>query len=121
MMKITAPLFLAAALIAAPVLAQTAAVESALESGAVGEQADGYMGFVRAPSPDLRREVEAINIKRREGYTQVAQARNVPIEAFAASIGCKTLGGLRSGRAYSIAPGVWAMKSGEITLPAHCG
>lgn len=121
MMKIATPLIAAIALIATPVLAQTAAVEAALESGAVGEQADGYMGFVRAPTPDLRREVEAINIKRREGYTQVAQSKNVPIEAFAASIGCKTLSGLRSGRAYSIGGGVWATKSGPITLPAHCG
>ncbi len=121
MMKIATPLIAAVALIAAPVLAQSAGVEAALESGAVGEQADGYMGFVRPPSPELRREVEAINIKRREGYTQVAQAKNVPIEAFATSIGCKTLSGLRNGRAYSVAPGVWATKNGSIMLPAVCG
>lgn len=110
-------------LVAVPALAQMdAQVEAALSAGAVGEQADGYMGFVRAPAPDIKAKVDAINIKRREGYTQVAQSKNVPIEAFAASIGCRTLGSLRSGRAYSVARGVWAVKAdGPITLPPQCG
>ncbi len=96
-------------------------VEAALQSGAVGEQADGYLGFPRAPSAALKAKVDAINIKRRQGYTEVAQTKNVPIEAFAASIGCHTLGGLRQGRAYSIG-GAWAVKgAGPITLPRQCG
>ena len=109
-------------LAAAPALAQMSAdVEAALSSGAVGEQADGYLGFARAPSPGLKAEVDAINIKRRQGYTQVAQARNVPIEAFAASIGCHTLSTLKQGRSYNIG-GAWAVKgAGPITLPAQCG
>ena len=37
------------------------------------------------------------------------------------SIGCRTLSGLRSGRAYNIG-GTWAVKgSGAIALPAQCG
>ena len=109
-------------LAAAPALAQmSAGVEAALASGAVGEQADGYLGFARPPAPGLKAEVDAINIKRRQGYTQVAQAKNVPIEAFAVSIGCHTLANLRSGRSYSIG-GAWAVKgSAPITLPSQCG
>ncbi len=105
------------------VLAQMdAEVENAIASGAVGEQADGYMGFPRPPASGLKAKVDAINIKRREGYTQVAQAKNVPIEAFAASIGCKTLAGLKVGRSYSVAKGVWATKgTAPITLPSQCG
>ena len=96
-------------------------VEAALSTGTVGEQADGYLGFARAPSPGLKAKVEAINIKRRQGYTQVAQAKNVPIEAFAASIGCHTLAGLKQGRAYNLG-GAWAVKGASpITLPAQCG
>jgi uncharacterized protein YdbL (DUF1318 family) len=122
-LTVSAAAGLALALAAVPALAQMdAQVEAALSAGAVGEQADGYMGFVRAPAPDLKAKVDAINIKRREGYTQVAQSKNVPIEAFAASIGCRTLGSLRSGRAYSVARGVWAVKSdAPIALPAQCG
>jgi uncharacterized protein len=113
---------LAGVLAVAPVAAQMdSEVESALESGAVGEQADGYLGLTRSAGPDLKAKVEAINIKRRQGYTQVAQAKNVPIEAFAASIGCRTLSGLKAGRAYSIG-GAWAVKgAGPISLPAQCG
>ncbi len=105
-----------------PVAAQMdAEVAGALESGAVGEQADGYLGFPRPAAGDLRAKVEAINIKRREGYTHIAQAKNVPIEAFAASIGCHTLASLKGGRAYNIG-GAWAVKgAGPIALPAQCG
>ncbi|HWI84718.1 MAG TPA: YdbL family protein [Sphingomonas sp.] len=115
--------FAALSLLAAiPATAQMSApVEAALGSGAVGEQADGYLGFARPPSPELRKEVDAINIKRRQGYTQVAQAKNVPIEAFAASIGCRTLAALKPGRAYNLG-GAWAVKgSAPITLPSQCG
>lgn len=109
-------------LVAMPAAAQmSAAVDAALASGAVGEQADGYLGFVRAPTPALKAEVDAINIKRRQGYTQVAQAKNVPIEAFAVSIGCRTLAGLKAGRAYNVG-GAWAVKgSAPIALPSQCG
>jgi len=112
------------ALIAAvPAIAQMdSEVETAMNAGAVGEQADGYLGFVRPPSPTLKAKVDAINIKRREGYTQVAQSKNVPIEAFAASIGCKTLSNIRAGRAYSITRGVWATKTdAPVKLPPQCG
>ncbi|PZU07973.1 YdbL family protein [Sphingomonas sp.] len=106
---------------AAPALAQMdGEVEAALDAGTVGEQADGYLGFARAPVGGLKAKVDAINIKRRQGYTQVAQSKNVPIEAFAASIGCRTLAGLKAGRAYNIG-GAWAVKTGPITLPPQCG
>ena len=120
-----ASLVLGLALAIAPAsvaLAQSGEVAAALASGQVGEQADGYLGFVKAPSSALKSEVDAINIKRREAYTQVAQQKNVPIEAFAASIGCTTLSGLKPGRAYSVARGVWATKgAGPVTLPQACG
>ena len=103
-------------------LAQDSEIDGALSSGIVGEQADGYLGFAKPPSAEIKARVDAINIKRREAYTKVAQTKNVPIEAFAVSIGCNTLSGLRSGRAYSIAKGVWATKgAAPVTLPAQCG
>lgn len=124
----TSSLFLALAGVAlalgttSAALAQDAEVDGALASGIVGEQADGYLGFAKPPSPAIKAKVDAINIKRREAYTKVAQAKNVPIEAFAVSIGCNTLSGLRSGRAYSIAKGVWATKgAAPVTLPPQCG
>jgi uncharacterized protein YdbL (DUF1318 family) len=107
----------------APALAQMdGEVEAAMASGTVGEQADGYLGFAKAPGGALKAKVDAINIKRREAYTKVAQTKNVPIEAFAASIGCQTLGGLKPGRVYSVSKGVWATKgAAPIALPSQCG
>jgi len=109
-------------LAAAPAAAQMdSEVEAALNAGTVGEQADGYLGFARPPSAGLKAKVDAINIKRRQGYTQVAQSKNVPIEAFAASIGCHTLSVLKQGRAYNIG-GAWAVKgAAPIQLPSQCG
>jgi len=109
-------------LAAMPAAAQmSASVEAALASGAVGEQADGYLGFARPPAAALKAEVDAINIKRRQGYTQVAQTKNVPIEAFAVSIGCTTLAKLKPGRAYNVG-GAWAVKgNAPIALPSQCG
>lgn len=99
-----------------------AEVEQAMEQGSVGEQADGYLGFAKAPSATLKAKVDAINIKRRQAYTRVAQDKNVPIEAFAASIGCTTLGRLQQGRVYSVSKGVWATKgAAPIALPGQCG
>jgi uncharacterized protein len=117
-----AALSVAVMLAAAPAHAQMdSEVEAALDAGTVGEQADGYLGFARPPGGTLKAKVDAVNIKRRQGYTQVAQTRNVPIEAFAASIGCRTLSTLKQGRAYNIG-GTWAVKgSGAIALPEQCG
>ena len=108
---------------AAPVLAQMdGEVEAAMASGTVGEQADGYLGFAKAPGGTLKAKVDAINIKRREAFTKLAQQKNVPIEAFAASVGCQTLGGLKSGRVYSVSKGVWATKgAAPVQLPSQCG
>ncbi|WP_419825649.1 YdbL family protein [Sphingomonas sp.] len=111
----------AAFALAGAATAQSGAVAAGLDSGAVGEQVDGYLGFPKPPSGALKAEVDAINIKRRQVYTQAAQGKNVSIEEFAISAGCSTIGKLRDGRAYSVAPGVWATKSGTAKLPATCG
>ncbi len=104
-------------------LAQSAGLSSALAAGQVGEQADGYMGFRDAPSATLRDEVDAINIKRRAAYTQLASQRGVTVKDVAASVGCETLKGrVQQGRAYLLPDGIWRVKGAEpIALPAYCG
>ena len=71
--------------------AQTNSVSSALADGRVGEQADGYLGFPEGPSDALRNEVDAINIKRRAAYTDLAMQRGVTVKDVAATVGCETL------------------------------
>ena len=123
MMKLSNIIALAAALaVAAPVLAADPVVESALSSGTVGEQWDGYLGFVSAPSADLKAAVDAINIKRRAGYTQIAAARNVTVDQFAQTTACSTLRAVKPGQAYKLKDGGWRKRQGsESITPDYCG
>lgn len=123
MMRI-ANLFLAVAalVLAAPVLAADPVVEQALASGGIGEQWDGYLGFVTAPSPALKAAVDAINIKRRAAYTQVAAARNVTVEQFAQTTACSTLRAVKPGQAYKLKDGGWRRRQGSAPItPDYCG
>jgi len=48
--------------------------------GLIGEQADGYVGFVTQNVPaDVRRLVEEVNAKRRAGYQQIAAKQGTPV------------------------------------------
>lgn len=122
-----AALMLGAVLIAgtlatAPVSAQTADVAAALANGTVGEQSDGYLGIAGTVSAEIRSGVEAINIKRRAAYTDLAAKRGVTVADMAAATGCQTLAGrVKAGQAYRIAGGAWQVKgAGPIALPGYC-
>jgi uncharacterized protein YdbL (DUF1318 family) len=107
----------------APVLAQSSLVSAALANGQVGEQADGYLGFRDNPSEALRAEVDAINIKRRAAYTQLAGQRGVTVKDVGATVGCETLKSrVAVGRTYLLPDGLWRVKGAEpIALPPYCG
>jgi uncharacterized protein YdbL (DUF1318 family) len=70
-------LLLLVALLAAPSVAQTPAVNGARASGAVGERYDGYMGVAAPVSGALRSQVATINIKRRSLYSNLAASKGV--------------------------------------------
>ena len=123
-MKTVSKIFLglmAVGIAAAPVLAAEPVVEAALSSGAIGEQWDGYLGFVKAPSPDLKAAVDAINIKRRAGYTSIAAQRNVTVDQFAQTTACSTLRGVKAGQAYKLQDGGWRTRGSENIAPDYCG
>jgi uncharacterized protein YdbL (DUF1318 family) len=112
----------AALAVAAPALAADPVVEQALSAGKVGEQWDGYLGFVSPPSGDLKAAVDAINIKRRAGYTQVAAARNVTVDQFAQTTACQTLRAVKPGQVYKLKDGGWQTRKGsESITPDYCG
>lgn len=100
----------AALALAAPALAQGAAVTAALDAGTVGERADGYLGIAGSVSADVRAQVDQINIKRRALYTQRAAERGVSVEEIAAATGCQTLKRVSPGRAYSLDGGSWRVR-----------
>lgn len=102
--------------------AQSGAVVAAIGAGAVGEQADGYLGIRQSVSPAVRAEVDQINIKRRAAYTDLAAKRGVTVQDVAASVGCQTLQSrVGEGQAYMLRDGQWRVRKGAIILPDYCG
>src|SRR5215207_9383434 len=70
--------FLAALALAAPGQAQSpGAIIAAEQAGLIGERYDGYLGYVIAPPPGLRRQVDAVNIRRRTLYYNLAVTKGV--------------------------------------------
>ena len=106
----------------APARAQSGAVAAAMAEGAVGEQADGYLGIAGSVSATVRSEVESINIKRRAVYTDLAGKRGVTVQDVAAATGCQTLANrVKQGQVYRIGAGPWQTKgAGPIALPSYC-
>jgi uncharacterized protein len=103
--------------------AQVSAIAAAIDAGTIGEQADGYLGVRGNVTAAIRSEVEAINIKRRAGYTQLAEQRGVTVKDVAAAVGCKTLANrVGAGEAYMLRDGVWRVRNGNapIDLPDYC-
>jgi len=110
------------ALGAAPASAQDAVISAAKAAGTVGEQADGYLGIKGTVSGDVRSAVDALNIKRRAAYTDLAAKRGVTVQDMAAVTGCQTLASrVSQGQIYRIGAGNWQTKgAGAIALPDYC-
>jgi uncharacterized protein YdbL (DUF1318 family) len=101
--------------------AQGSEVAAAMAAGTVGEQADGYLGIAGTVGADVRSGVEAINIKRRAAYTDLASKRGVTVQDMAAATGCQTLGRVKPGQMYRIGAGPWQKKGADaIALPGYC-
>jgi uncharacterized protein YdbL (DUF1318 family) len=105
--------------------AQDAVVEAARAQGVVGEQADGYLGFVAgAPNADLKARVDQINILRRKIYTEAAQSRGVTVDNMAAATACELfVNRVGPNQFYRNERGEWAKRNGEnpVPLPSFCG
>ena len=118
---------LAAALAFAVAGAGSAAVqESAAElraTGLVGEQYDGYLGIVGSAPPRIRSEMDAINIRRRSHYTELATRRRARVEEVAVAAGCEILASrVGPGQYYLLPDMVWRRREGEapVARPDYC-
>jgi uncharacterized protein YdbL (DUF1318 family) len=106
---------------AAPALAQSPTIAQAIAAGQVGERYDGYMAFVGTPSPELRRQIQAINIRRRNLYIQLSSRRNVTAELVGMATGCQLLSRLPVGEAYLLRDGIWRRRTSQpVPLPDYC-
>jgi len=103
--------------------AQPAALAVAIQAGQVGERYDGYMGFVVAPSPEVRRQVAAVNLRRRNLYIELAGRRNVNAAVVGIATACQLFRQLSPGEAYLLADGKWRRwAAGQAApVPEQCG
>lgn len=98
--------------VAAPAYAQRdPAYAAARAAGEVGEKMDGYLGIVGAETPELRRIVNDINIKRRSVYSQRAQATNATLEEYALTAGCQAILATAPGEKYQAPDGSWQTRT----------
>jgi Uncharacterized protein conserved in bacteria len=119
LMGLAAPLgaaVLSALVAATPVAAQAmnakAAVDAAKAQGIVGEQADGFLGFVKPSSdPALQAAVNEINAGRAQLYREAAAKNGVSVEAAGASaFNTVVQSRLKPGEYYKPAGGDWVRK-----------
>lgn len=117
------------AALTSPALAQAgdSVIAQARANGFVGEQADGYLGFVPGASisADLRGRVDQNNIQRRQLYTRRANERGVSVNEMAAAVACEVFERPRIaiGERYRNEAGQWRTRTAgaAIEVPSFCG
>lgn len=119
---------LLAGLLGLGVLAQPAAAQTrdpayaaARAAGKVGEMPNGYLGFVVAPSADLKRLVDDLNIRRKAVYAERAQAQHATVEEYAFTTGCKLIAATQAGEKYQAPDGNWMTRgAGAPVRDSRC-
>ncbi len=96
----------------ADIAASKAVVDAAKANGAVGERADGYLGFVTASSDaGLRAAVDEINAGRRDVYAQAAAKNGVSVDVAGQSAFTNVIfPKLPAGDYYQNGQGAWVRK-----------
>ena len=112
------------AMLAAPGSAQEpASVTQARGAGLIGERFDGYVGFVRTPGDSLRRQVNAINIRRRALYSNLAHQKGVSAQEVGITATCTLFARIPVGGYYLTSDRGWLRRgAGQAApRPAYCG
>jgi uncharacterized protein len=91
--------------------AEKAAVDAAKAAGTVGEQADGYLGFVSGSAdPATTAAVSAINAGRATVYAQTAAKSGTTREAAGQATGAQLIARTPSGQFIKPLDGGWSKK-----------
>lgn len=98
-------------------------VGAARAAGTVGERFDGYLGIIGSPGDSVRRQVSAINIKRRSIYSTFAARKGVSPEEVGLTAACTTLSRVSVGELYFTQQGGWQRREAgqPAPVPAYCG
>ena len=99
-----------------------AVIVQARKAGQVGERYDGYLGYVVTyPSDELRRQVGAINIRRRALYANLATRKGVTPEEVGITAACTLLRRIAPGEYYLSGQGGWQRYiAGRSPVPSYC-
>ena len=88
-----------------------AAVDAAKIAGTVGEQADGYLGYVKGSADAaVTAAVTAINAARADVYAQTAAKSGVTRDAAGQATGAQLLAKVPAGEFYKPLGGAWTKK-----------
>jgi uncharacterized protein YdbL (DUF1318 family) len=91
--------------------AEKAAVDAAKAAGTVGEQADGYLGFVKGSAdPATTAAVNAINAGRATVYAQTAAKSGTSREAAGQATGMQLIARTPAGQFIKPLDGGWSKK-----------
>ncbi len=111
----------AAMLVAGALIATSAAaidnngpVDKALAAGVIGEQADGYLGFVRPPTAtqaDLQRRINEINIRRRGVFNEAAKVNGETEDRVALLSALRQITKTPNGEYFQDTTKTWCVKS----------
>ena len=115
----------AAAGLAVPAFAPAqdpATIVAAKRAGQIGERYDGYIGYVITPSAALRRQVDAVNIRRRSLYSNLAARKGVSPQEVGITAACSLLRRIGLGEYYLHGQGGWQRYApGGSPAPSYCG
>ena len=92
----------------AQVSSTKAITTQAKADGLIGEQLDGYIGFINADvSAEVRAAVNETNIKRKSVYTRIARDKNVAVSDVAGISGEKLVAKAKAGEMVKLGDGNW--------------
>ena len=99
-----------------------AAIIAARRAGQIGERYDGYLGLSSANvSAELRRQVGAVNIRRRALYSNLASRKGVTPEEVGITAACSLLRRVSVGEYYLLGQGSWRrLAPGQSAVPDYC-
>ena len=109
--------------LAVPAAAQMSpAIRAAKAAGQVGERYDGFLGYASFSPAAVRREVDAVNIRRRAHYARLAATRGVSPQEVGITAGCMTLRSVQVGEPYLLADNAWRRRAAgqSAPVPDYC-
>jgi uncharacterized protein YdbL (DUF1318 family) len=98
------------------------AILAARRAGLIGERYDGYLGLVNPnASPEVRRQVAALNIRRRSLYSNLAARKGVSPAEVGITAACSLLRRIGVGEYYLPGQGGWRrVMPGQSPVPSYC-